>query len=720
MGRSWRSLRAWAALAAGGFMGLGGAVIVSHWLPARWAAPVGGSMVALSTAAAGWAKQWLDQQRDLRRILPGSVILHGRASRFPRVRDVADPVLIGVHPAEASTGDTQQSRTDGLPRYIPREVDPALREAIHSGGLVVVVGESTAGKSRAAFEAIRARAPDHLLAVPSSREALAAVAASLSEARRAVLWLDDLERFLGPGGLTPALVAALAAKPGREVILLGTMRTAEYERFASRADPALGERERSAWWASRDVLRAAHTVSLGRLWSPAELARAARFADDPRIARALGQAAAFGIAETLTAGPVLLRDWRNAWNVGAHPRAAALVAAAVDCRRAGLDEPAPRDLLEGLHTHYLESRGGHALRPESIDEAWAWALQPVHGASSLLIPAGPSDQDPRYLAFDYLIDQPNHEPIPPETWHLLIARTDAPHAARIASRAFWRVRTAFYAAVDSGAVGDVYTRAQALADRGDHGQAIRILTEELETSGQHHHPDVGGYRSLQHQIAFYHLQAGHIEQAEAAFQTLLAESEQSLPPDDEYLQIARHNLGTCARRRGDLPGALAQFQRILIDRERYLGAAAMNTLATRGAIASIIAEMGDTAEALRLTRRILADEERALGPDHTNTLDTRHRLARYLAETGDPGAAVDALQALVPDLIRALGAEHPDVLDARWDIARYQARNGNRPVALRLFHDVLAERERLHGPHDPRLEQARREIDDLQRQGNEH
>ncbi|WP_329321554.1 tetratricopeptide repeat protein [Streptomyces sp. NBC_01262] len=677
-------------------------------------------MVALSAAAAGWAKQWLDQQWKLRRDLPGSIVLHGHARGFPHVRDVADPVLIGVHRAETSAEHPQQSRADGLPRYIPREVDPELREAIRRGGLVILVGESTAGKSRAAFEGIRTQAPDHLLAVPSSREALAAVATSLSEVPRAVLWLDELERFLGPGGLTPALAAGLATKPGREMILLGTMRTAEYERFTSREPPAPGEQDRSAWLASRDVLRAAHTISLNRLWSPAELARAERFADDSRIARALGQAAAFGIAETLTAGPTLVRDWRNAWNVGTHPRAAALVAAAVDCRRAGLDAPAPHDLLQDLHVHYLEARGGHTLRPEPIDEAWAWALQPVHGASSLLIPAGSISDDPRYLAFDYLIDQPDHEPIPPETWNLLVARTDASHASRIASEAFWRVRTAFHAAVDSGAVANVYLQAQALADRRDYIQAIRILTAELDTSDQHQNPDAEWRGTLRHQIAFYHLQAGHIEQAEAAFLQLLAEAEEALAPEDEYLQVVRHNLGACTRRRGDLPGALAQFQHILTNREQHLGPAAVNTLATRGTIASIIGEMGDAAEALRLTRQILADEERALGPDHTNTLSTRHSLAGYLAETGDPGAAIDVLQALVPDLTRALGAEHPDVLDARWDIARYQARNGNKPAALRQFREVLADQERLLDAHDPRLEQARQEIEDLRTQGNEH
>lgn len=713
MGRSWQLVRAWIVLAAGGFMGLAGAVIASLWLPARWAAPLGGAIGALTAVVTDRAKRHLDHRWDLRQQLPQSIALHSRSGRYPRVRDVADPVLIGVHRAEARSDEAVHTSTAGLPAYIPRHIDPELRAALFQAGMTVVVGESTAGKSRAAFEAMRSQRPDHLLAVPASREALGAVVESLSDVLHAVLWLDDLERFLGPGGLTPAIVDGLTTKSGREIVLLATMRTVEYERFTARSAPAAGDEERSAWWASRDVVRTARLIFLDRLWSPPELEAAARFETDPRIARALRQADAFGIAETLAAGPVLLRDWRNAWTPGAHPRAAALVSAAVDCRRAGLSEPVSRDLLQELHGHYLQAHGGHALRPEPLHEAWAWALQPVHGASSLLIPAGPTDQDASYLAFDYLIDQPGHEPIPAETWELLLAHATPSQASHIASRAFWRVRTVFHAAIASGTVNEILARAQALADHADYAQAIHLLSEALKAPDIDEPVNLEWRRTLRHQTAFYHLQARHLDQAEAGFRELLAEAEQTMPPSDEYLQIVRHNLASCARRRGDLSGALAQFQRILTDRQRYLGTSDMNTLDTRRVIADIIGEMGDHALALRQARDVLADEEQALGRDHTNTLESRQIVAKYLAETGDLEAAVEALQQLIPDLTLALGADHPDVLDARWDIARYQARNGNRAIALRQFQEVIAAKERLLGRDSTDLEHARQELQRL-------
>jgi tetratricopeptide (TPR) repeat protein len=709
MRRPWRLLGAWFALAAGGFTGIGGALVAALWLPGPWAASIGGGVAALSAVAAGRARQLIDQRWTVRRKLPENLALQTKVGDVPRVRDRAvDPILLGVHRAEAPPNGFLK-QTDVLPLYIPRDVDDELRRAVRCGGFIVVVGESTAGKSRAAFEAMCAEIPDHLLAVPQGRESLAVIVASLSEARQSVLWLDDLERFLGPGGLTPAMLASLTLAARGDVILLATMRTQEYERFASRTEVAVDDQDRSAWWASREVLRGAHVIFMDRLWSSSELVAAEKFAEDPRIAKALERADVFGVAETLAAGPELVRDWRNAWAPGAHPRAAALVAAAVDCRRAGLNDPISRALLETLHVQYLRARGGHVLRPESIDEAWAWALQPVHGASSLLIPAGASDENPSYIAFDYLVDLSDHEPIPSEMWDLLLKQVNGSQALRIASEAYWRVRTVFHRAIDSGVVDNVYARAQAVADRGDYARAVQLLTDALETSND----DDEMRLSLRHQIAFYSMFNGQIDQAEAMFEELLEEAQATRSPDDEYLQSIRHNIASCRRRRGDLPGALRRFQQILVDRERRDGPHAMNTLATRSAIAAITSEMGDPAKALRMAQEILADEEHALGKDHTNTLSTRHSVARYLVKVGDLGGALNVLEALIPDLTRAVGADHQDVLDARWDMARYTAQHGNRSQALRMFQAVLADRERVHNLDDSKLAQARREFENF-------
>ncbi|WP_457029238.1 tetratricopeptide repeat protein [Kitasatospora sp. P5_F3] len=107
-----------------------------------------------------------------------------------------------------------------------------------------------------------------------------------------------------------------------------------------------------------------------------------------------------GVAEYLAAGPQLMIDWKGAWAPGLNPRGAALVAAAVDFKRIGVGWSIPRHVLESVHGEYLEQRGGARLRPESIQDAFHWATQPLHATSSLLIPVG----DDTYVAFDYLPD----------------------------------------------------------------------------------------------------------------------------------------------------------------------------------------------------------------------------------------------------------------------------------------------------------------------------
>ncbi|MFC4498749.1 MULTISPECIES: tetratricopeptide repeat protein [Streptomyces] len=107
------------------------------------------------------------------------------------------------------------------------------------------------------------------------------------------------------------------------------------------------------------------------------------------------------MAEYLAAGPQLYEEWRNAWAPGGHPRAAALVASAIDFKRAGISKPVGVGELLKVHEYYLQQNGGMRLRPESFEQAISWATDPLHATTSLLVPyeAG------TYKAFDYLVDK---------------------------------------------------------------------------------------------------------------------------------------------------------------------------------------------------------------------------------------------------------------------------------------------------------------------------
>ncbi|WUH89379.1 hypothetical protein OG900_03935 [Streptomyces sp. NBC_00433] len=80
-----------------------------------------------------------------------------------------DPLALGVHRARRG-GDGGAA----LPPYVRRDVDgrvrDALRTAAAAGGMVLLTGDSTAGKSRTALEAVRAVLPGHLLPAPPRAE----------------------------------------------------------------------------------------------------------------------------------------------------------------------------------------------------------------------------------------------------------------------------------------------------------------------------------------------------------------------------------------------------------------------------------------------------------------------------------------------------------------------------------------------------------------------
>ena len=157
---------------------------------------------------------------------------------------------------------------------------------------------------------------------------------------------------------------------------------------------------------AREVLELAYHLPLARVLSATELARAQERSWDPRIVDALARRGTYGLAEYLAAGPELLRDWESAWSANtdslrpSHPRAAALIAAAIDIRRSGFTSPLPRRLLDEVHDQYLNERGGARLRPEQLHEAWAWATKPRRATTALLHEI----DDDHVQVFDYLLD----------------------------------------------------------------------------------------------------------------------------------------------------------------------------------------------------------------------------------------------------------------------------------------------------------------------------
>ncbi len=333
-----------------------------------------------------------------------------------------------VHPVSAGTHHTPLGK-DGstVTPYVARGHDQRLRELIRQagqqGGFVLVTGGSSTGKTRTAFEAARAELPRHRFLVPRPGSDLAALPALLRKRRlrrlKVVLWLDDLQRYLGPQGLDSSLVAELTHT---RVVIVATLN--------DRAHSQLTAEERR-------LLIATEPLQVVRRWSNAEAARARQLGDD-RLTLAVRTSqerrSHHGVAEYLAAAPQMLQAWRAAdrpreggvdAEFDGHPRGYALVTAAVDLVRLGFEDPLPKKMLTKLHQHYLS--GTDPTELESFEESWRWATQKRHGVGGLLSSQGPEGNLCR--PFFYLVETSapiSSDGIPDTMWDAALDHADRP------------------------------------------------------------------------------------------------------------------------------------------------------------------------------------------------------------------------------------------------------------------------------------------------------
>jgi hypothetical protein len=392
----------------------------------------------------------------------------------PRVRvGEADPRLLGVHAAISVPGVTD----DVLPEYVPRDADPAefgirarVAAAAQRGGFVLLVGRSSVGKTRSAFEAVRALLPDWWLVHPAGPSEVAVLAQAPPP--RMVVWLDELQRYMdGEHGLTSGVVRALLNVP-HPVVIIGTLWPDRYAAYTSVPAPGgadLHPRE-------REVLDLTAVIRIGAEFSPAEQDRArAAAARDRRVAVAL-ESAGYGLTQTLAAAPQLVASWEDAQAID--PYAWAVLTAALDAARLGARAPLSADLLRAAAPGYCTSQQQAEAPEDWFGQALAYATEKLHGAAAALAPAGAGmGRVAGYTVADYLIQHASRERfyarVPASTWDALLSHVrDPADAARLAGSARTRLlyRYAiplYWHAADAGDTDAALQLAGLLADRGD-------------------------------------------------------------------------------------------------------------------------------------------------------------------------------------------------------------------------------------------------------------
>src|SRR6267378_699733 len=171
------------------------------------------------------------EQREEPREEPrqASPLVEPRQGSHPLLRLSPPPLVRGMHPFRSGLGIFDSAIAAAYragqapPPYVPRDVDSWLDEALATSLFVLVTGSSSAGKSRTAFAAATRMEPEPLLLVPASPRALAdllASEASVEDGRPALLWLDDLARYLTVPGVRPALFEGVRTKAKAQTVVV--------------------------------------------------------------------------------------------------------------------------------------------------------------------------------------------------------------------------------------------------------------------------------------------------------------------------------------------------------------------------------------------------------------------------------------------------------------------------------------------------------------------
>jgi tetratricopeptide (TPR) repeat protein len=327
---------------------------------------------------------------------------------IPRV-DQVDPYDIGVSRSKYSSGP------DDAPYAARRQQDEELDAALADARFVVLAGRSKAGKSRTLYEALRRTLPGARLIVPRPDRPEQRVLDDLSRLNlptgrdRSVLWLDDLHRYLQPGGLDLQVLDRLARRhPAVTVVAT----------IPAKQRAALTAMQNDVGRVSRTVLGKALTVEL-----PSRLTAA-----DEAVAQQLYPGEDFtarGIGELMVAAPALEQRFDD--GAESCPAGWALVKAATDWLRMGMTEAVPEAALRELFDAYLTAHDPQSDADDTLYRTGlAWAREPVAGSIALLhrVPGeGPAYAGSPYLS-EYL-DTCSDDPaaaVPPLAWQYLAER----------------------------------------------------------------------------------------------------------------------------------------------------------------------------------------------------------------------------------------------------------------------------------------------------------
>ncbi|MFG2979445.1 hypothetical protein ACGFYY_41475, partial [Streptomyces sp. NPDC048331] len=297
--------------------------------------------------------------------------------------EVVDPFPLEVHHAIGSP----VAGLPVLPAYVPREHDHRLAEAVAQAAagasrIAVLVGESSTGKTRACWEALkplREREEPWRLWHPIDPNRPDAALAELSGvAPYTVIWLNEAQDYLLPAPLGEQVAAGLRTllrDPGRApVLVLATLWIKDWDTLTTRT---AADRHAQA----RELLDG-HRIRVPDAFTGAALAELAHTAGaDPRLAEAAEHASDGQVTQYLAGVPVLMSRYEDA-----RPATEALIHAAMDARRLGAGPHIPLAWLAKAAPGYLTEAEWQQSGDDWLEQALRHVAERCKGIPDILSP----------------------------------------------------------------------------------------------------------------------------------------------------------------------------------------------------------------------------------------------------------------------------------------------------------------------------------------------